>query len=221
MWFQRGEGEGDEHGEGQHREEGTHGQVAVARQAVQAPAHEALSTRKTSTTSSNSSGSGEEDGGEAVEGRLRCDHALLQRMLVHRSLRHAASRQAPPEKDASHPVPAAAQPTPLLGGDGWHVRVLVDAHAAQGASLASAAGQLTSDLGEASVRRVEVRWEAPTSLPACRRLAASLSAALVDTCSLDLVGLLTPCHKALLASSDVGLAPTESLRAFRLPRAPI
>jgi hypothetical protein len=176
VWFQPDACEGGKHGEELDGEDGSD-QDGI----FQIPRHEARST-----STGSSSGSGEEDGyheaqRQGPKGRLQCDHPLLRTILVQR---YAGNVQA-------HASTEPARLHGLLRDDGWHVRVLADGHdmGAQGASIACTTSKLPvrAHLGEASARRVEMRWEAPTSLEACRRMAASFSSALVDTCSLDLV----------------------------------
>jgi len=174
LWFQPDACEGGEQGEELDCEDGSDEDGCV-----RIPRHEAPST-----STGSSSGSGEEDGcdeakRQEAKGRLQCDHPLLRTILVQR---YAANSR-------SH---ASTKPAGQHGhDDGWHVRVLADGHGvgAQGSSIARMASKRPecAHLGEASARRVEMGWDAPTSLEACRRMAGSLSSALVDTCSLDLV----------------------------------
>ena len=145
---------------------------------------------------SSSSGIGQ---GSVMGCSLRCDVALFRHMLVQRF-----------SGDAS----VAQQVKSQIRGDGWDVRLMTDAESLR-SSTSTHATIVESEIAGIGVRsgqstlssisypssypgsafsaapRLALFWERPSSLEECGKLAASLSAALVDTCSLDLIVALT------------------------------
>jgi len=180
----------------------------------------------TSTRSSDSSGD-EDLAGHGVEGRLRCDDVLLQRVLRQRYVAQGTGEGKGAGRSASSTAKLArdvAGADMEIKGDGWHVRLLTDKESLSTDSdraaliehdvLAGAPfppgpapnpSTYPSSYPGAAVRtgpRLALFWEKPHSLEGCRQVAQSLSSALVATRSVDLVVALAAEVVAAVLSPD-------------------